>query len=115
MLLRGGVALRERDGVGLQLRREARLVAGLQHARLPEQRADGVARLRADVEPVVGAVGLHAQPTLALAGSVLPDDLDELPVARALRVGDDDAVDRRLLATDTAETNANHVMLPGRV
>src|SRR5687768_16789778 len=105
--------LGERDGVRLELGGETRLVTGLEHARLAEQRAHGVARQRADVEPVVGPVGLDVQRVLRRTGRVLADDLDELAVARALGIGDDDAVRRSLLAADAAEANANcHGTLP---
>ena len=56
-----------------------------------------------------GAVGAEIQRRLTLTGSVLADDLDEPPVARALRVGDDDAIRGISLPPGAAETNANHV------
>src|SRR5688500_10689619 len=101
------VALRDRDGCALELLGEPGLVALLQDAGLAEQRADGVARLGAHAHPVVHALIVDDQPTFRLPGSVLADDLDELAIARALRVGDDDAVHRRLLAADATEADTN--------
>jgi hypothetical protein len=64
----------------------------------------------------VAALGVHVELLLvALPGRVLADDLDELAVARALAVGDDDAVGRGLLAADAAEADANHVRVLGVV
>src|SRR5687767_14453163 len=87
------------------LRRASRFVARLQDAGAAKQRANGVGRLRADIEPVVRALGLHGERVLRLPGRILADDLDELAVARALRVGDDDAVHRGFLPPNAAETN----------
>jgi hypothetical protein len=50
-----GLGLGDGHGGRLQLARQTRLVALLQDSGLAEQRADGVGRLRADVEPVVDA------------------------------------------------------------
>src|SRR5262249_18326447 len=97
--------LGHRHGRRSELTAEALLVPRLEHARLAEQRAHRVGGLRAAVEPVVHAIGLEVQRLLARTRSVLPDDLDELAVARAARVGDDDAVHGLLLATRTTQAN----------
>src|SRR6476661_1482395 len=52
-----GLGLGDGDGGRLQLAREARLVTLLQDSRLAKERAHRVGRLRADVEPVVHALG----------------------------------------------------------
>jgi len=94
-----------RNRRGLQLGREARFVALLQEARLAEQRADGVRGLRADVEPVIDPVHVEVQRSVARAGLILADDLDELAVARALRVGNDDTVHGGLFPANAAQAN----------
>jgi hypothetical protein len=97
--------LGERNGAALELGGETRLVTLLQETGLAEQRADGVRGLRADVQPMVDAVGLEVDRLVARAGLILADDLDELAVAGALRVGDDDAVHGGLLTANTAKAN----------
>src|SRR5687768_4071850 len=101
------VALRDRDCCALQLLGEPRFVALLEDARLAKQRTDGVARFGADAHPVVHALVVDDQPTFRLPGSILSDDLDELAIARALGVGDDDAIHRCLLAADATEADSN--------
>src|SRR3982751_4578907 len=86
---------------------EPLLVTGLEDAGAPKKRAHGVRREGAIVEPVIHAIGQQVDRVLTLSGSVLPDDLDELPVSRATGVGDDDAVHRGALATRAAKTNSN--------
>lgn len=79
----------------------------LEDAGAPQERADGVRRQGAVVEPVVGTLRLHLEAVLCLTRMVMADDLDEAPIAGARAVGDDDAIVRLLLAADTAETNSN--------
>src|SRR5437660_1541815 len=81
--------LADRNGRCRHLAADPLLVARAQHAGLAEQRTHRVGGQRAVVEPVVGPIVFEIERRLALAGSVLPDDLDELAVARAARVGDD--------------------------
>src|SRR6187551_370065 len=87
-----GPGLGDRNRGRLELRRQAQLVALLEDTGLAEQRAHGVGRLRADVQPVVHALGVEVDRRVTGPRLILADDLDELAVARALRVGDDDAV-----------------------
>src|ERR1700741_4162726 len=92
---------------------EALLVTLFEHAGAPKERTDGVRGLGALVEPVIGSRFVDLQRTLTLARSVLTDDLDELPVARALRVGNENTVERGIFPPDTAEANLYHcVLLP---
>ena len=74
---------RHRHGGRVQLASETRLVARLEDAGLAKQRAHGVRRLRAVVEPVVDAIALEIERRLTRTRSVLADDFDELAVARA--------------------------------
>jgi hypothetical protein len=104
-------ALGKRHGGGVQAAGEHALVARLEDAGLAQERARGVARLCADLEPVERALHVDVQRALTLTGSVLADDLEELAVARAARVGDDEAVEGGLLAAATTETDTNcHVL-----
>src|SRR5689334_5721704 len=86
-------------------------MAGLEDPRTTQQRTDGVRRLRALVEPVVGPLGFEIRRRIPLTRNVLADDLDEPPVARTLRVGYDDTIGGGLFPPGSAETNANHVTL----
>src|SRR6185312_11480936 len=81
------------------------LVPRLEDAGFAEERAHGVGGLSAVVEPVVDARRIEVQRLFALTRRVLAEDLDEAPVARALRVGDDDAIERLLFPPGAAETN----------
>src|SRR5829696_1537393 len=100
-----GLDLGDRHGGRLELGGEACLVTLLQESGLPEERAHRVGRLRADVQPVVDAIGVEIERLFAGARLILADDLDELAVARALRVGDDDAIHGGLLTAHTAKTD----------
>src|SRR5690242_10169237 len=59
------------------------LVACLEDAGPTQERAHGVRRQSAIVEPIVHALGAQVERILTLSGSILSDDLDELPIARA--------------------------------
>jgi len=82
----------KRNGGLLELDAEPLLVAALEDTGTAEQRSHGVAGLSAHAEPVVRPLLVDVETAFLLAGSILPDDLDELAIARALRVGDDNAV-----------------------
>src|SRR6267378_2236447 len=107
---RGGVVrlFADWNGGSFALDSESLLVAALEDAGSPKERPDGVSGLSADAEPVIRALFVDVERTLALSGSVLPDDLDELPIARALRVGDENAVERRVFPPNAAESNLYH-------
>src|SRR5687767_590493 len=102
-------------GLSGLLAAEALFVTRLQNAGTAEQRADGVRRLGALVEPVVGAGGVQVDRRISLTGNVLADDFDEAAVARALGVGDDNAIRGSLFPAGAAETNANHLTFSIRV
>jgi len=85
------------------------LVAALENSSAPKERTDGVGGLGAEVEPVVGSRLVNLERTLTLTGSVLSDDLDELSVARALRVDDEDAIERRVFPPNAAESDLYHL------
>src|SRR6185437_4057138 len=74
-------------------------------AGLAEERAHRVGGLRAVVEPVIDPCRIEVERLFALTRGVLAEDLDEAPVARALRVGDDDAIEGLLFPPGPAETN----------
>jgi hypothetical protein len=57
-----------------------------------QDRGDGLGRLRADAEPVRGAVAVDLDEGGVLLGVVLADRLDDAALALGARVGDDDAV-----------------------
>src|SRR5919112_841672 len=82
-----GARLTDRDGRGVQLSRKTRLVAELEDSRLSEKGTHRIARLSADVEPVVRALGVQLDGLVSLARIVLAYDLDEASVARARRLG----------------------------
>src|SRR5580693_1428432 len=103
--------LGQRHGRGLPRFSESDFVTRLEYTGAAEQRTHGVARLGADVQPVIRAGGIHLQ-RIFLAWGVLADDLDETAIARALAVGDHDTVDRGVFPPDPAETNANHARAP---
>ena len=79
----------------------------LQHARLPQERTDGVAGLCADVEPVIRAFRIELDGFVAQSRIVRANDLDEAPIARARSVGDDDTKARRILAAGATKANTN--------
>jgi hypothetical protein len=62
----------------------------------------------------LSALGVQLDGLIALARIVLADDLDEASVARARRLGDDNAIGRRVLAAGAAKSNANHGVFPVR-
>ena len=64
----------------------------LQNTGAAKKRTNRVARLCANAEPVIGALFVHGETTLCHARSILANYLDELPVTRTLRVGDDNTV-----------------------
>ena len=57
------------------------------------------------VEPVVHTLGVQVERIVTGPRLILADDLDELAVARALGVGDDDAVHGGLFTAHAAETD----------
>jgi hypothetical protein len=95
-----------------QLSAESRFMTATQNSCASEQRANCVAWLRSDTQPIVGALFVHFESPFGLPGSVLTDDLDELPIARALRIGDDDTIDWCLFPPNAAETNSYHGYSP---
>src|SRR6266566_3000849 len=101
--------LADRNGHDFALDAESLLMPPLEDAGAPEERPYGVSRLGAQVEPVIGSRFVHLERALALAGSVLADDLDELPVAGTLRVGDENAVERRIFPPNAAKANLYHL------
>src|SRR5690348_4981198 len=105
LFLLGALGGRNRGRV--QLAAESRFVTALEEAGFAEQRPNGVGRLRAVVEPVVHAIVLEIDRLVTLPRRVLANDLDELAVARALRVGDDDTIHGLLLAARTTKADLN--------
>src|SRR5512143_759913 len=97
---RGGVRgrLTHRNGGRVQLARQPRLMARLEHPRLSQQGPDRVGRQGADVEPVVRSLRIELHGLVALARIVLANDLDEAAIARARRLSDHDAERRSVLA-----------------
>src|SRR6266550_1319344 len=73
--------LADRNCDDFALDAESLLVTPLEDAGAPKERPDGVGRLGTQVEPVIGSRLVDLKRTLGLTGSVLADDLDELPVA----------------------------------
>lgn len=102
-------ALANRDCGALPLHSDALLVASLEDAGTPKERPNGVGRLRALIEPVIGSGLVDLERALTLPGSVLPDDFDELAVAGHLRIGDENAIERRIFPPDSAEANLYHL------
>src|SRR6185436_5924083 len=98
----------DRNGGRLARAAHAQLMALLEDSGAPKERANGVGRLGAEVEPVVGAGLVDLERTLSFTGSVLADDLDELPVARTLRVSDENTIERGIFPPDAAEANLYH-------
>src|SRR5882672_540954 len=101
--------LAERNCDHFALDAESLLVTPLEDAGAPKERPYGVGGLGAKVEPVVGSRFVDLKRTLDLTGSVLADDLDELPIARTLRVGDENSIERCIFPPDAAETNLYHL------
>ena len=65
-------------------------------------------RLRADAQPMLRAVGVEHDALLVVLGEervVRAELLDELAVARAARIGNDDPVVRALLGTAARKTH----------
>src|SRR5262249_37910064 len=73
-----------------------------------KQRPHSIRWLRTVVEPVVHAVVLQIQRLLTLTRRVLTNDLQELAVARALRVRDHDTKRRLLFPAGAPEANLDH-------
>src|ERR1051325_10184007 len=110
---RGGLArLRQRHCGRGQPPRQHSLVTAFEHPRFAQQRANGVGRLRAVVEPIIGAIRSQVERLLTLTRSVLANHLDELAVARAARIGNHDPEQRLLFAARAPETNANCHVTP---
>src|SRR6266566_9856879 len=103
--------LADRNRGRLELDTEPLLVTALEDTGTPKERPDGVSRLCPDAQPIVRSRFVNPKRTLTLAGSVLSDDLDEFPVARTLRVGDENAIERRVFSPNAAETNLYHLLL----
>ena len=79
----------------------------LTHAGLVEQAGDAVGRLRADAQPVADAVLGQADAVRVILGEqrvVGADLLKVVAIARAARIGHDDAVIGALLGTATRKT-----------
>jgi hypothetical protein len=82
----------------------------LEDAGAPKERPYGVGGLGAKVEPMVGPCLVDLKRTrVVLTGSVLADDLNEFPVARTLRIGDENTVKRCIFPPNAAETNLYHL------
>src|SRR5690606_5528864 len=73
-----------------------------------EQPLDRLGRLRADAEPVAGALDIHVQRERLRLRIVEADRLDKAPVTRRARVGDDDAVMRLMLGAHASESDLQH-------
>ena len=75
-----------------------------------------IGRLRANAQPMLGAVTVKDNATGIILGKqrvIAADALDKLAVARAALIGNDDLVIRALLRTTTRQTNCNcHLYLP---
>src|SRR5919109_4348568 len=84
-------APRTRRGASLQLARGLRLPRPLEELR------NRAGRLRAELQPVLDAVGLEVDPRGLHVRIVRPHFLRELAVARIARVGRDHVVEGRLL------------------
>src|SRR5687768_14135129 len=92
---------RARSGIVPRLRRRKRAGA-------LEERLDRIGRGRALGEPRLRLLDVERHLLLALElRLVRADDLDEAAVARRFLVGDDDTVDRELLAAGAAQSNAS--------
>jgi hypothetical protein len=102
--------LAPRNGAPDPARAGAPLVPHLQHSGLTQERSHRVRRLRANAEPVIRALGIHVQTTLCLPRVVVPDRLDEAPIARAPYVSHHDAIHRSLFPPHTAKSNPYHFL-----
>src|SRR6185295_7084192 len=76
------------------------------HARLADELCDGLAGLGALRAPLLELLGLEFD--LRLRRVVGAHLVDVAPVARRLRVGDDDAVERVLLGSVAGESDLDH-------
>src|SRR5215212_8115723 len=75
------------------------------------QRADGIRRLRALFDPVLDAFLVDLHDGGFGARVVVPENFDERAVAGGTGIGDDDAEERALFGTGTAQTNSYHLSL----
>src|SRR6056297_1943696 len=83
--------------------------AGNVHALLLEQADDRLGRLSADVEPVRGTLGVHAERLVGgLAGIVVAELLDVVGAPLLARVDDDDAVVRVALGAHAHQADLDH-------
>ena len=67
---------------------------------LIEEAEDAVAWLSADAKPMLGAFGVERNALFIVLGEqrvIRPDLLNEVPIARAARIGNDDTIIRALL------------------
>src|SRR5262249_12061952 len=92
-------------------RLDSRLTGG-SASRLVDQLQDGQGRLGALGAPGGQLLGVELEQLGRAGGIVEPDLLDEPPVARRLRVRDDDAIEWTLLAAVTGEADLHHRRLP---
>src|ERR1035438_4145025 len=74
-------------------------------AGLLDEAGDGVARLRALADPVLGAVELQSEIIARLQGLIRADLLDELAIARTAAVGHHNAEIRGIFRPDTLHAN----------
>src|SRR5512132_107837 len=77
-----------------------------------EQTRDRLRRLRPLAEPLLDLVLVELDRRRIGLRVVAPDDLDESPVPRRARVGDDDAVDRVLLRPDPRQPHLYRHLAP---
>src|SRR5690606_30937463 len=73
-----------------------------------EEARDAVARLGADAQPMLGAVGVELDALGIVLGEqrvVAADAFDEAAIARAARIGDDDLVIGALFRTAARQAN----------
>src|SRR5918999_1592785 len=85
------------------------------NARSLEQPRDRRARLRTLGEPVLHLRLVEVDRRGVGLRVVAPDDLDEAPVPRRARVGDDDAVDRVLLRADARQPDPYSHLSPWKL
>ena len=99
----------DRNGFGFALDAETLLMPPSENASTPKERPYGVRWLRAEVEPVIGSRFVDLERTLILTGGVLTNDLDELPIARTLRVSDENTIERCIFPPNATESNLYHL------
>src|SRR6266516_980918 len=99
----------DRNSVGFALDAEPLLVASFEYSGPSKERPDRIRWLGTEIEPVIGSRLVDLERTLTLPRCVLADDLDELPIARTLRVSNENTVERRIFPPNAAETNLYHV------